>query len=260
MSKIRVVCLSDTHNDLDLIKVPDGDLLIHAGDATINGTVNEMGKFFYDLEQLPHQRKIICAGNHDWLWQRDKYTALASLPERTIYLEDDFVVLNGLKIYGSPHTPTFFNWAFNQDSARLYDIWQQVPDDVDIMITHGPPYGILDSVVTTKKKPYKGAANTNSTAMKAFQIHERAGCLHLRERMDEVEPLVHIFGHIHSAYGIDKLGNTTYINAALMDEMYEVAHKPVVFDINDGEVEIIDYGRKERRVGFHETRLYTPSE
>ena len=110
---MRIVCISDTHNCNEQISVPDGDLLIHSGDATINGTRDEIKRFAEWITSLPHRNKIFVAGNHDWLFERDNEAARSMLGNSVIYLQDSLAAVEGMKVYGSPWQPRFYDWAFN---------------------------------------------------------------------------------------------------------------------------------------------------
>lgn len=206
----RIVCLSDTHNCNEQIRVPDGDILIHAGDATIQGTIDEIVLFNEWFARLPHRHKIFVAGNHDWLFETDNRLARKLLDDKIIYLQDSSAEIEGLKIYGSPWQPWFFDWAFNLPRGeRLAEKWRLIPDDTEILITHGPPFGILD-----------------------FPPDETSvGCEMLRLRVEEIRPKLHIFGHIHHSYGTEENFGTKFINASNCDEAYEPANSPIVFDL-----------------------------
>lgn len=210
---LRIVLLSDTHNSNEEIVVPDGDILIHAGDATNLGQVDEITLFADWFGNLPHRYKIFVAGNHDWLFEkRPKFAR--SLIANAIYLQDSFVEIEGLKIYGSPWQPRFFDWAFNLNrGAELAEKWRLIPHNIDILITHGPPFGILD--VTPRG--------------------DLAGCEELRKRVEEIAQFgklkLHVFGHIHLGYGtIEKFG-VKFANASNCDESYMPTNPPLVFDL-----------------------------
>ncbi|MGD9561403.1 MAG: metallophosphatase domain-containing protein [Pyrinomonadaceae bacterium] len=214
---MKIVCLSDTHNCTNGIEVPDGDILIHSGDATITGTVEEVKRFNEWFSSLPHRHKIFVAGNHDWLFERDNELARSMLDRSIIYLQDSSVEIDGLRIYGSPWQPRFFDWAFNLNRGyELAEKWKLIPHDIDILITHGPPHGILDSV----PRPW-GTENT--------------GCEELRKRIEEIARFgrlkLHAFGHIHCGYGTrDELG-MKFANASNCDEEYAPIQAPVVVEI-----------------------------
>lgn len=204
-----IVFLSDTHNKLHLINVPDGDMLIVCGDFTLHSSVDEVRRFFEQLSQLPHRYKIVFAGNHELLFQREPDRARALVAEGIIYLQDSSVVVEGIRIYGSPWIPDYARTAFNLPvrSERLRDTWAKIPDDTDILITHGPPEGILDVVPKGNK---------------------HVGCPHLRDRVKVVKPRIHAFGHVHHSYGTVWLDGVLYINAASNTEKYEATNQAIV--------------------------------
>lgn len=210
----RIVCLSDTHNLHEQIIVPDGDVLIHAGDATIRGTVLEVEDFLKWFSALPHRHKIFVAGNHDWLYEtNNRFARLITANFNIKYLQDSFVEIENLKIYGSPWQPRFFDWAFNLNrGAELAEKWRLIPADADILITHGPPHGILDEVP------------------RQYRI-ENTGCEELRKKVETVRPKLHIFGHIHCGYGQTEKFGTRFINASICDDEYNPTNAPVVVDL-----------------------------
>ena len=215
---MKIVCLSDTHNCNQEITVPDGDILIHAGDATIRGTQTEVEDFLAWFSSLPHQHKVFVAGNHDWLFETDNRVArLLTANYKIKYLEDSFTDIEGLKIYGSPWQPRFFDWAFNLNrGGELAEKWKLIPADIDILITHGPPNGILDEV------PRK------------YWI-ENTGCEELRKRVEEISVLgrlkLHVFGHIHCGYGQTEKFGVKFVNASNCDESYEPSQPPIVIEL-----------------------------
>ena len=215
---MKIVCLSDTHNCNGQIEVPDGDLLIHAGDATIRGTEREVEEFLAWFGGLPHRHKIFVAGNHDWLYERENRRARRLTANFGItYLQDSAIAIEGLKIYGSPWQPRFFDWAFNLSrGAEMAEKWRLIPDDIDILITHGPPHGILDEV----PRKYRT---------------ENAGCEELRKRVEEISKFdklkLHIFGHIHCGYGQAEKFGVKFVNASACDEQYEPTQPPIVVDL-----------------------------
>lgn len=206
---MKIVCLSDTHTMHDSIAVPDGDLLIHAGDFCGKGTIQELVKFNTWLGTLPHPNKVVIAGNHDWPFERDP--TARELLNNAIYLQDSEVTINGLRIYGSPWQPAFFNWAFNLERGEaLRRKWDLIPDGIDILVTHGPPFGIGDRT-----------RNGN-----------HAGCEELLKALPRVKPRIHICGHIHEGYGTHLLGESggLLINASNCDSHYRPVNPPIVFE------------------------------
>ena len=208
----KIVCLSDTHNNHEFINVPDGDVLIHAGDATNRGTIEEIIAFNRWFTKLPHRHKIFVAGNHDWLFETSNRLARTLLDASIHYLQDSFVEIEGLKIYGSPWQPRFFDWAFNlMRGAEIGEKWKLIPEDTDVLITHGPPHGILDEV----PRRY---------------FVENTGCEELMKRVKVVRPKLHVFGHIHCGYGATEKFGVRFINASNCDEEYNPTNAPIVFD------------------------------
>jgi len=209
----KIVCLSDTHNYSQQIVVPDGDILIHAGDATIQGSIQEIVLFNHWFRNLPHAHKIFVAGNHDWLFETNNHYARTLLDSSIHYLQDSSIEIGGLKIYGSPWQPRFFDWAFNlMRGAELAEKWKLIPEDTDILITHGPPFGILDEVPRQ-------------------DFIENTGCEELRKRVETIKPKLHIFGHIHCGYGTTEKFGVKFVNASNCDESYEPTNAPVVIDL-----------------------------
>ncbi len=207
----RIVCISDTHNRQGQFEVPDGDVLIHAGDLTGRGTVPEVTAANEWLGRLPHRDKIVIAGNHDFLFERQNARA-RSLVTNAIYLEDSASLVQGLRIWGSPWQPWFYDWAFNLPRGRaLAEKWRGIPEGIDILVTHGPPLGILDETASG----------------------EHAGCEELRSRIEGMgaPPRLHVFGHIHEGHGILRTPGTTFVNASICDLAYRPVNRAIVIDL-----------------------------
>ncbi len=214
---MKIVCLSDTHNCNEQITVPDGDILIHAGDATTIGNVPQIAAFNHWFANLPHKYKIFIAGNHDWMFETNNTFARQMLNKSIIYLQDSFVEIEGLKIYGSPWQPRFFDWAFNLNrGAELAEKWKLIPNDTDILITHGPPNGILDEVP------------------RQYWV-ENTGCEELRKKVEKIAKFgrlkLHVFGHIHCGYGQTEEFGVKFVNASNCDEEYNPSQLPIVIDL-----------------------------
>lgn len=205
----KIVAISDTHMRHRDLEVPEGDILIHAGDFTRKGKLEDVIDFNDWLGKLPHPNKIVIAGNHDFCFQSQHDESKKNL-SNAIYLQDQSIELLGLKIYGSPWQPWFFDWAFNlKRGQEIKAKWDLIPKGTDILITHGPPMGILD-------KTSKGKS---------------VGCEELNRRILEIKPKLHIFGHIHEAYGETLQNNISYINASNCDLSYKPSNQPIVFEI-----------------------------
>lgn len=203
---MRIVCISDTHTLHEQVKIPDGDVLIHAGDLCNRGTRGEVKKFIAWLGDLPHSHKIFIAGNHDWpFYKQQRY--VHHWVKHGTYLQDTSVTIQGVKFYGSPWQPEFCNWAFNLPRGfQLARVWSCIPEDTDVLITHTPPFGVLDA-------------------------EEKYGCRDLTQRLELLRLKLHIFGHVHSGHGVEKRGKTTYVNASICDEEYEPIQAPIVVDL-----------------------------
>lgn len=210
--------ISDTHTYHFNMKLPKGDVLIHAGDMTFTGKFPELIKFNRWLGRQDFAHKIFIAGNHDKTFESHASYAESLVPNGT-YLRDEMTEVEGIKIWGSPWQPWFFNWAFNlQRGDEIKKKWDLIPNDTDILITHGPPHGHGDEV--------KASYSSNKG--------DRVGCYDLYTALHRVKPKVHIFGHIHEGYGITKLHSDNdiihCINASSCTEHYDLVNKPIVFD------------------------------
>src|SRR6266545_2807137 len=208
-----IVCVSDTHGRHADTVVPAGDVFVHAGDLTRHGLLEEVAEFDAWLASLPHRHKVVVCGNHDWCFQRAPDEARRRL-RHAVYLQDEAVAIEGLRFYGSPWQPWFLDWAFNL--ARGPDLaakWALIPDDTDVLVTHGPPVGILD---LTKRG-------------------DRTGCVDLLERVRIVRPKLHVFGHIHEAAGVARFGATLFVNASA----YTAGARAVVLRYEGGRAEVV---------------------
>lgn len=208
---MRLVLISDTHGMHQQLKnIPDGDVLIHSGDFTGYGDSYEVVAFNNWIGTLPHKHKIVIAGNHDTCMEDNKNHKHFT---NAHYLQDSFIEIDGFKFYGSPYTPTFLHWSFMEDDSELYKRWSLIPHDVDVLITHGPPKGVLDSL----NDQFGGTRNVGSNSLREWVLLNKPKC--------------HIFGHIHSGHGQQKLNETNCINGAILNEQYEIEYKPIVFDL-----------------------------
>jgi len=224
---MKIVLISDTHSEHNSIRIPRGDILIHAGDLTASGTKTQVAAAAEWLGSLPHQHKIAIAGNHDWLFEREPHEARRLLATAGItYLEDAEIRIEGLRIYGSPWQPDFMNWAFNTPRGNLARYWDLIPSEVDILITHTPPYGILDQRVPSEVRKFAPWEDEE-----LFAGSDHVGCEELLVAVKRTRPRIHVFGHIHRGYGQAKNEHTTFYNAALCDENYDPIHKPWVIEL-----------------------------
>lgn len=216
---MRIVCMSDTHGGHEEVVVPEGDVLIHAGDFCSRGEANDMASFWRWWLRLPHKIKVVVPGNHDLVAESNPLLARRLFDDFGSdhhYLTHDFRYVVGLGlIWGSPITPAFGNWAFQKprsgDEIRAH--WERIPESLSILITHGPPNGILD------RTSYRLAQG------------ESVGCEHLADAVFRRKPKLHVFGHIHEGHGVIEKNGTIFVNASIMDKDYEIANNPVVIDL-----------------------------
>ena len=230
---LKFVCISDTHELQNWHKnIPNGDVLIHSGDFTLYGGLTQTKSFIEKFTALPHPVKILIAGNHDLAFdvehyqrliekysyrkKKDHYTETAMEIKQLIlnckdiiYLEHESVDVFGYKLFGSPFHPIHSGAAFQRDKEELIRLRSQIPSDIDILVTHGPPHGIRDQTKIAWKL---------------------GGCENLRAEVeDRIKPKYHIFGHIHEGYGTEKIDQTTYINCAMADTGYTIENSPICF-------------------------------
>lgn len=206
---MRLVLVSDTHQRHDDLVVPDGDVLVHAGDFCRRGKEDEVARFNAWLGLRNHRHKIVIAGNHDFLFENEPAIARSLLTHAT-YLEDSGVTIDGLRFWGSPWQPRFFDWAFNLDrGAPLREKWDRIPSGIDVLIVHGPPRDVLD-------KTWRG---------------ESVGCDDLRSAIERVRPKLFVCGHIHESYGEAELVGVRCINASSCDVREKPRNAPVVVDL-----------------------------
>lgn len=221
---MRIVAISDTHG-VDVGPLPDGDVLVHCGDMLAQGTLANLRGVLKVLSRQTHRHVVIIAGNHDHAFARHASTARAMVAKATRpihYIKDSGVELDGVRFWGSPWTPNFFpeNWVFNQPrrSVVARARWAKIPDDTDVLLTHGPAWGVLD-------------------ACPDFAHPERSlrvGCEALADRIATLRSLkLHCFGHIHEGRGDVTLGGLLSVNAASLNRHYRPWARPyTVIDID----------------------------
>lgn len=242
---MKFVAISDIH--LSTPEIPEADILLDAGDMTYRGNKSECIEAAIWRKNLLQREKrvkqiIAIAGNHDWAAQKESGWFADLMKDHGIhYLFDSGVVIaadgsistwfpekgpvEGIKVWGSPWQPWFHDWAFNLLRGKpLKEKWDLIPQGTDIIITHGPPNGILD-------RAPRGYPEENWSEQD-FEFHsERVGCTDLLEAVKRIKPKVHLFGHIHADYGVKDIDGTKFINAAIMDERYDPMNKPVEFQL-----------------------------
>lgn len=205
---LRIVALADTHlYHRELGELPQGDVLIHAGDLLQRGDLDELDDAADWLLGQPHRHKVLVPGNHDQCLALHWDAASARLQQTGLtILRHEALEIEGLKLWGSPTTPMPWSWAFAlpRGSAELKARWAQIPAGLDLLITHGPPHGVGDS----------GSSG----------LHY--GCSDLKAAVEQTQPVAHLFGHVHQDGGLWRLGATTFINVTT----WEAERAVTVFD------------------------------
>lgn len=206
---MRIVAMSDTHGYHRNLKVPDGDLLIHAGDFSMRAKLKDVVEFARWFKSLPHKHKILVPGNHDVYcefdpaWAREEFFP-------AILLAHEECEIEGRRIFGSPYSSSIYEpspWSFDYrpDGPRSKELWSQIPDHLSILITHGPPKGMCDLV---------------DSAHIGEDPH--VGDLNLLRNVERALPSLHIFGHIHEGYGnfASDMWSTSFHNVSVCDVEY----------------------------------------
>jgi Icc-related predicted phosphoesterase len=205
---LRLVCISDTHGLHHQLDIPDGDVLIHAGDVTRHGQLAELHDLNAWLRTQPHPYKIVIAGNHDRICEEIPDMVPNILSSAT-YLCDESLQIGTTHFFGAPWTPGSGGWAFSRSLNALSYHWAQIPDTTTVLITHGAPLGWLDQNA-------RGEPLGDPTLARAVQ---------------SLRPRVHVFGHIHESYGQREVDGITFINASSCTANYSPTNRPIVIDL-----------------------------
>lgn len=190
---MRIWHISDTHCLLDKVQVPENiDIVIHSGDATnVRDEFRnepEMRRFIERYAAMDIPVKVFVGGNHDGSLQRGLIRKEDFESQGIHYLYNETIEVNGLKIWGSPISPTFGDWSFGMSRAKIGRLWDTIPNDTDIVVVHGPPLGVLD--VTNRRDNLK----------------EQVGCRSLLKRVLDIQPKAVLFGHIHNCKDVYNAG------------------------------------------------------
>ena len=208
-TSLVIVAISDTHSLHREVSVPSGDILIHAGDFTMfSKNLSAISDFNAWLGNLPHRHKIVVPGNHEFFLEAD--LRRRSMLDNANVLVGESVVVQGLRIWGTPTTPLYggaFGISSAQDRSRLYST---IPNDTDVLISHGPPWGVLDCP--------PGA-------------NQHAGDPELLKAVRRIRPKLHVFGHIHAGHGVKVTEQTVYANASLLCDDGGICRDPIVLRI-----------------------------
>jgi len=211
--RMDITFISDTHGLHDRIKLNAGTVLIHAGDVTEYGSEEEVVDFLYWFSRQPFAYKIFIGGNHDLFLEASTPAQIKKLiPSDVIYLQNSGIEIEGYNFWGSPVTPYFLGMAFNaREGKERKKVWNKIPYNTDILITHGPPKGILDNGI---------------------------GCEELALQVNRIHPVIHCFGHAHGQNGILSLNGTTFVSASLVGSLdplqlidYRLVGKPIILKV-----------------------------
>lgn len=216
---LKIVSISDTHEKHRQLIIPECDILIHSGDCTNRGSLLKLYDFCTWIAQQPARHKVLVYGNHELGFSSgSKRQEAVDTPKQfgINYLENSEIVIDGIKIYGSPITPFYFDWEWNVNrGSEIAKVWSQIPNDTNILITHGPPHGILDLVEED-----------------FCETDQHQGCEELRKKVDQLSNLkLHVFGHLHGNNQLIELNNKIFINAAMVDDKHRIIREPVVIDL-----------------------------
>jgi Icc-related predicted phosphoesterase len=208
----RICCVSDTHGQHHDLNIEKCDIFIFSGDAEIISDIY-LNDFRQWLCSINATYKIITFGNHDEYCQKlgKEFLKEYFKKENIIHLENESIVIEGIKIFGSPYSKLFLDWAYMANDQELNDYWKHIENDTDIVITHGPAFGWLDQ---------------------NFR-HVHSGSESLKDRLLEIKPRYHITGHIHEERGWLDTKHTTIINASVLNDNYCLINEPIYFDYLD---------------------------
>ncbi len=209
---MKLVCISDTHHKHYYLKLPKGDILVHAGDFSYRGEKIELMlvKEWLNVQAKKYAYIICIAGNHDIGMNKEN---MKNLAPNIYYLQDSGIELEGLNFYGSPYTVRFGNWGYGEPDEYLAKRWQHIPKKTNVLITHGPPYSILD----------KNTRNENCGSKALYQ--------RIKELTEANNLKYHIFGHIHESCGEEEIEGVKFLNVSVLDEHYQIKNKPTIIEV-----------------------------
>lgn len=236
---IRLAFISDTHCQHRNVAVPSCDVLVHCGDATGIGEIDRLRDFNAWCRQLKRagvcREVVFVAGNYDLTLdvthpkvEPRRHAAARESLQDLVYLQDEAATVCGVKFYGSPWTPRFFDWGFQlgYEAARHHWLIPQC----DVLVTHGPPFGMLDLCDDGRRVGCRALTETLTDINTLARAAKKAGDAPCR-----VPPSIHAFGHIHHSYGV--VGclrtGTRYVNASTCTEAYKPTNRPIVVDLGD---------------------------
>lgn len=236
---MKVLFISDPHTfHKSIIDLPEADAICCSGDICLRGEFEEAVSFLAWFSSLPYKHKVFTVGNHDICFDpnhgrygifKENFNAGVEnpidrieelIPEGVHFLNRSGVVLDGIKFWGAPDTPWFHNWAFNihRETPEMEAVWDEMPEDVDVLLTHGPPFKVLDYTI------------------EGLYV----GCEVLARKLETIKPKVHSFGHIHEDYGAIEKGGTLFLNSSVVNRRYWVVNKPHLVEVTKDGAELLE--------------------
>ena len=211
----QLTFISDTHtlhNQIPAEQLPGGDILVHTGDWTNNGNMTQCLEFFNWFEkQTQYTHRVFIAGNHELFAEQNPSLFRSLIPSNCTYLEDSGIEFEGLKFWGTPVTLQFCNWAFNRSTTELHKHFNYIPDDTNVILTHGGPVRL---------------------GLQTLESGLDIGMEKLNERLIDLPELkVSAFGHVHYSFGHKIIGGTHFINSAVCGENYRITNKPIHLEL-----------------------------
>jgi Icc-related predicted phosphoesterase len=214
---MKLVCISDNHNNYNDFIVPNGDVLIHAGDFSYQGKPGEIVDFMDWLNRQPHTHKLWIPGNHELSLEDFPYN-IETIEKETssVCLHNKEYTIDGARFFGAAFTPEFNHWAYNLTDRQSKVFWENAPS-TDVLVSHGPPRDVLDT------SGYHGRP---------------LGCKYHFEYLKRTKPKINVFGHIHGSGGLEEKlqwdnGSTTLCaNVSVLNEKYKFENEPTVLDVN----------------------------
>lgn len=217
---LKIVAISDIHCRQEEVIIPECDILISCGDYSFRGTSHEVKMFHQWFNKQPARYKISVQGNHEKgvekYFDLSKKVAEEACPD-VYFIDEGLIEIEGTKIWCSAITPFFCDWAWNrQRGEEIKKHWDRIPLDIDVLVTHGPPKGILDICYDWDM----------------VTVRDRVGCEDLWNKILELKQLKHhFFGHIHGSYGHKEFNSIHFWNVAICDERYQSRNLPIIVEL-----------------------------
>ncbi len=203
---MKIIAFADTHTQHERLTIPEGDILIFAGDISGSGELHEIKRFNEWLGRLSHKYKFVIPGNHDRNFATNPETK--GMINNAFFMMDQEFSIDGIKFYFSPWAPQYEDWPLMKERGPAIKlVWDKIPEDTNVLVTHGPPCGILDKCLDDS----------------------HPGCEELLKVVNRIKPKIHIFGHIHKS-GAITIGETSFYNVSVLDHSFNLCDEPMIID------------------------------